>query len=84
LLNIAEGTDRLSDTDFSKYLNISLTSLNEVISCLDIALNDEYITENEHKLYLTRGKDIYNQLKALTSKIRKDGKNKGSLRKIKR
>ena len=84
LLNIAEGTDRISDVDFSKFLNISLTSLNEVISCLDIALDDEYITENDHKLYSIRGQDIYKQLKALTSKIRKDGKNTKSSRKNKK
>ena len=31
LLNIAEGSDRYSDKDFSRFLNNSLTSVNEVV-----------------------------------------------------
>jgi four helix bundle protein len=33
-LNIAEGSNKLSDIEFSKYLNNSETSLEEVASCL--------------------------------------------------
>jgi hypothetical protein len=32
-LNIAEGSNKLSDTEFSKYLNTSETSLEEVVCC---------------------------------------------------
>ena len=44
VLNIAEGDDRSTDKDFANFLNKSHTSLNEVVSCLDMALMDEYIT----------------------------------------
>ncbi len=47
ILNIAEGSDRSTDKDFAHFLNQSHTSLNEVVACLDIALDNEYITEVE-------------------------------------
>src|SRR3989338_8844798 len=40
ILNIAEGADRGTDKDFAHFLNQSHTSLNEVVSCLDAALED--------------------------------------------
>src|SRR5574342_466866 len=39
-LNIAEGSNKLSDLEFSKYLNTSETSLEEVVCCLDLLLDD--------------------------------------------
>lgn len=74
LLNIAEGTDRYSDLDFSRFLNNSLTSVNEVIACLDAALDDQYVSEKEHQEYLKKTEQIVKQLKALISKVRKDSK----------
>ena len=44
-LNIAEGSNKLSDIEFSKYLNTSETSLEEVVCCLDLALDDGHIAE---------------------------------------
>ena len=72
LLNIAEGTDRHSDKDFSHFLNISLGSLNEVIACLDCALDDGYVPEREHQEYLMGADRLVRQLKALLAKVRKD------------
>lgn len=74
LLNIAEGSDRYSDTDFSRYLNNSLTSVNEVVACLYCALDDGYIDETSHKIYLDKAKNLVRQLKAFSSKVREDGR----------
>jgi four helix bundle protein len=74
LLNIAEGSDRYSDTDFSRFLNNSLTSVNEAVACLDCALDDSYIMEEEHNKYLSRAENLARQLKAFSSKVRKDKK----------
>jgi four helix bundle protein len=73
LLNIAEGTERYSDIDFSRFLNTALTSVNEVVACLDAAFDDTYITNNEHQLLLAKAENIYKQLKAFASKVRNDG-----------
>lgn len=72
LLNIAEGADRHSDKDFSHFLNTALGSLDEVVACLDCALDDGYITDEEHKLYLDQADNLARQLKAFLAKIRKD------------
>lgn len=70
LLNIAEGSDRYSDVDFSRFLNNSLTSVDEVVACLDCAIDDEYINETEYNEHRCKAERIYRQLKAFTSKVR--------------
>lgn len=74
ILNIAEGSDRHSDKDFSHFLNTSLGSLNEVVGCLDCALDDNYINATEHKEYLNKAENIVRQLKAFLAKVRKDNR----------
>lgn len=71
LLNIAEGSERYSDIDFSRFLNTALTSVNEVVACLDAAFDDEYIDHDELDDCSTRAENIYKQLKAFSSKVRK-------------
>ena len=71
LLNIAEGSDRYSDKDFSRFLNNSLTSVNEVVACLDCALDDSYIDERKHEEYLKRADNLIRQLKAFCSSVRR-------------
>ncbi len=72
-LNIAEGSNKLSDIEFSKYLNISETSLEEVVCCLDLAFDDGYITQLEFEGYLTEAKELGAQLVAFGKKVRKEG-----------
>jgi len=70
LLNIAEGSDRYSDADFGRFLNNSLTSLNEVVACLDCALDDDYIINEEHQYFFNKAENLARQLKAFASKVR--------------
>lgn len=69
VLNIAEGTDRNTDKDFAHFLNQSHTSLNEVVGCLDLALDDGYINETEHMNYLLKAENIGDQLTALRKTV---------------
>lgn len=73
LLNIAEGSERYSDKDFSHFLNTALTSLNEVVSCLDCARDDGYITLQEHSVALAQCAGVARQLKGFIAKVRRDG-----------
>jgi four helix bundle protein len=73
LLNIAEGSERYSDIDFSRFLNTALTSLNEVVACLDASADDNYISNDDHNRNLIKAENIYKQLRAFASKVRKDG-----------
>lgn len=72
LLNIAEGSERYTDIDFSRFLNTALTSVNEVVSCLDCALDDKYLTKIEHQAFMAQAENIYRQLRAFSSKVRRD------------
>ncbi len=75
VLNIAEGTDKYSKTDFSRFLNQALGSLNEVVACLDLALVEKYISYEKHDEFLSEADNLYRQLKAFSSYVRKIGKN---------
>lgn len=75
VLNIAEGADRKTDVDFAHFLNISHTSLNEVVACLDLALDDNYINEKEHTEFLELSENLANQLTAFRMKLLKDSNN---------
>jgi four helix bundle protein len=72
-LNIAEGSNKLSDIEFSKYLNNSETSLEEVVCCLDLILDDGHISEVEFKGYFKEAEELGAQLIAFGKKVRKEG-----------
>lgn len=59
-----------SDTDFSRFLNNSLTSINEVVACLDLAYDDGYLNEQIHGQYFDRCASIPRQLLKFSSKVR--------------
>ncbi len=69
ILNIAEGCDRGTDKDFAHYLNNSHTSLNEVVACLDVALDNNYINTDEHNYYLNKAANLSNQLTAFRKNL---------------
>lgn len=72
ILNIAEGSERLSDLDFSRFLNTALTSVNEISAGLDLAKDDGYISDGEYENLNKSLENIYCQLKAFASKVRHD------------
>lgn len=72
-LNIAEGSNKLSDLEFSKYLNTAETSLEEVVCCLDLALDDGQIAQADFDGYLKEAEGIGSQLIAFGKKVRKQG-----------
>jgi len=64
ILNIAEGSERNTDKDFALFLTRSLASLNEVVACLDIALDNRYITEADLKEKVDLLEGLADQLSA--------------------
>ncbi len=69
LLSIAEGSDRGTDKDFAHFLNIGQTSLNEVVSCFDLALDSHYITEDIHRNVIEKARLLCNQFTAFRRKL---------------
>jgi four helix bundle protein len=72
-LNKAEGSNKLSDRNFSRYLNNSETSLEEVVGCLDLSLDDGHITEREFEEYHREAEALGRQLIAFGKKVRDEG-----------
>lgn len=72
VLNIAEGSNRLSDLDFKRFLSIALTSLEEVVACLDVALDENYIILKEHKEKLIEAENLGKQLIGFMNKLNKN------------
>ena len=70
-LNIAEGSNRRTDKDFAHFLNSALTSLEEVVSCLDLALDDGYITIHEYKKLEIKAEALGKQLIGFQKTLRK-------------
>jgi four helix bundle protein len=71
LLNIAEGSDRYSGMDSGRFINNATTSMNEVVACLDAALDDGYITGRDHAHYLDWAEKITGQLMAFSASLRR-------------
>lgn len=74
LLNIAEGADRGTDKDFAHFLNNAHTSLNEVVACLDVALDLGFIETNSYVEFISRLAELANQITAFRSKLLSDTK----------
>lgn len=46
ILNIAEGSAKRSDKDFNRYLENSMGSVNEIVSCLEVSLDNNLLSKN--------------------------------------
>jgi len=69
-LNIAEGSNKGSNIDFSRYLSIRLGSLEEVVACLDIALDEKYISLQELQRFLDLGEGLGSKIISFKNKLR--------------
>lgn len=70
ILQIAEGSERKTERDKNNFVNRSLTSLYEVVACLDCALDDYYIEENLHASLILKAENIAKQLRGFEKYIR--------------
>ena len=69
VLNIAESANKNTDKDMRVYINRSHCSLDEVVACLDCALDDNYITEQEHQIYLEKASSLAKRLRKFTQHL---------------
>src|SRR4051812_27554860 len=74
ILNIAESTNKSSDKDMRLYINRSHCSLDEVVACLDCAVDDGYISGQELEVSLVNAEKLAKQLTAFTVYLSKDKK----------
>ena len=71
MANIAEGFHRNSNEDFMRFLDYSRSSLAETISHVYIALDQEYIDENDIIQIKQKADGIWKKINALISYLRK-------------
>lgn len=78
VLNIAEGSGKNSDKELSRFFDISLGSIYEVISCLDIARDNKLVSAKDFDTIVEQLKIVARQLGGFKRKIRFDKKIKNS------
>jgi len=66
-LNIAESANKNTDKDMRVYINRAHCSLDEVVSCLDCALDDGYITKERHRAALEKMSSLARRLRKFTA-----------------
>jgi len=66
ILNIAEGANRNTDRDTRVCINRAHGSLDEVVSCLDCALDSGYITAEQHRSALSKADSLAKRLKGFS------------------
>ncbi len=71
MANIAEGQGRRSDKEFANFLNISIGSTAETKSHLYIALDLNYITQNDFKELYDSLDEVGKMTSALCNHLRK-------------
>ena len=70
-LNIAEGEGRRSNNDFSRFIQIAIGSLNEVVTLLYITLEQNHINKSEFDALYKRCESISKQLHAFRNYLKK-------------
>lgn len=70
LLNIAEGSDRKSDNEFRRFLRMSITSLEEVVSGLYISLDQNFISKKEFDKFYEDSHRLMAKLNALVGSLK--------------
>ena len=69
VLNIAESANKNTDKDMRVYINRAHCSLDEVVSCLDCALDDGYITNEQHQQALQKASSLAKRLRGFTRQL---------------
>ena len=69
-LNIAEGSGRRSKKEFASFTQIAIGSLLEVVTCLDIANELNYISDQQNKDIQEETKKLYFKLIGLRNSMR--------------
>jgi four helix bundle protein len=68
-LNIAEGAGNSSKKEFSRFLDFAIRSGFECVGCLDIALENKFITKEEYEIILNQVHEITAMLYGLKKKL---------------
>lgn len=68
--NIAEGYGRESNKDFSRFINIAISSLFELQTQIEIAKNINYLNENEFKNLYDETRELEAMIVSFSKKLK--------------
>ncbi|MBI4120447.1 MAG: four helix bundle protein [Parcubacteria group bacterium] len=71
VLNIAESANKNTDKDMRLYINRAHCSLDEVVACLDCALDDSYISKDRYHDAMQLASSLAKRLRGFTSHLSK-------------
>jgi len=69
VLSIAEGSGKNSDKELNRFFNITLGSINETVAALDLALENNLISNSQFEELLEKLHNIAKQLGGFKKKI---------------
>lgn len=70
ILNIAEGSAKRSDKDFARFLEMAISSVNEVVAAFDAALDDGFVSKEQTQLIEIEAEKLAKQLGSFLKKLR--------------
>ena len=70
VLNIAEGSGKISDKELNRYFDIALGSTYETLAALDSLRENQLITENDYEVVFKKLESITNQIGGFKRKIK--------------
>lgn len=70
ILNIAEAASKNTDKDTRLYINRAQCSLDEVVGCLDCALDDAYINATEQAEALEKASSLAKRLRGFSNHLK--------------
>src|ERR1051325_5147537 len=68
-LNVAEGAGNKSSKEFVRFLNYSIRSGFECLGCLDIALENQFISDEAYKTYSFSVNEVIAMLDGLQKRL---------------
>ncbi len=71
VLNIAEGSTGQSNPEFNKFLGYALRSAIEVVACLHIAKNRNFINQNTFSTLYSQAEEIVKMTQGLRNSLKK-------------
>jgi len=69
ILNIAESANKSTDKDMRLYINRAHCSLDEVVACSDCALDNSYISKEQHQEILQKACSLAKRLRGFATKL---------------
>ena len=71
VLNIAEGAGNSSKLEYARFLDIAIRSAFECLACLDIALRNNFFSEEDYHTFSFQTNEIIAMLHGLKKAIKK-------------